>query len=80
MIVDGKATMSANIEISKMLYKLRDLVPGIPANCTKLEIMQHVIDYISFLETVLEENGGQPSAELAMLKSTFQQHQPEMVN
>lgn len=59
MIVDGKATMATNAEIQKMLYKLKDLIPGIPTDrkLSKLEIMQCVIDYIADLEQVLETEG-----------------------
>lgn len=59
MIVDVKASLSTNNEIGKMLHKLKDLVPGIPADrkVSKLEIMQHVIDYIGDLEAVLESEG-----------------------
>ncbi|KAH9406928.1 DNA-binding protein inhibitor ID-2 [Tyrophagus putrescentiae] len=57
MIVDMNASLSTNNEIGKMLHKLKDLVPGIPADrkMSKLEIMQHVIDYIGDLEAVLEK-------------------------
>ncbi|OTF75302.1 hypothetical protein BLA29_007284 [Euroglyphus maynei] len=46
-------------EISRMLNKLRALVPGISPEqkMSKLEIMQHVIDYINDLETVLDQQG-----------------------
>ena len=46
-------------EISRMLNKLRTLIPGIPPEqkMSKLEIMQHVIDYINDLENVLDQQG-----------------------
>lgn len=84
--MDDKATFSSNVEIQKMLTKLRGLIPGIPPNrkMTKLEIMQHVIDYISDLETVLQENGANPE-ELARIQtaaaaSFHQQQQTGLVN
>ncbi|XP_043648603.1 protein extra-macrochaetae [Drosophila teissieri] len=45
-----------NAEMKMYLSKLKDLVPFMPKNrkLTKLEIIQHVIDYICDLQTELE--------------------------
>lgn len=59
MIIETtNSTTKPTSEISRMLKKLRTLVPGIPPEqeMTQLEIMQHVIDYITELETVLEDD------------------------
>ena len=84
MIMDNKTTVSANMEIQKMLHKLRDLIPGIPPNrkMTKLEIMQHVIDYITELEEVLAEQDPQAVSTLAATfgEAYSQAYSTEMVN
>ncbi|OTF78175.1 hypothetical protein BLA29_006627 [Euroglyphus maynei] len=45
-------------EMQSLLDKLKQLVPGIPKHrrCSKLEIIQHVIDYIFDLQTALEQH------------------------
>ena len=45
-------------EMQSLLAKLKQLVPGIPKHrhCSKLEIIQHVIDYIFDLQTALEQH------------------------
>lgn len=50
-----------NAEIQMYLTKLQDLVPFMPKNrkMSKLEVIQHVIDYICELQTALESH---PSA------------------
>lgn len=50
-----------NAEIQMYLSKLKDLVPFMPKNrkLSKLEVIQHVIDYICDLQNALETN---PSA------------------
>ena len=85
MIIDGSSTMTTNTEMQMLLAKLRSLIPGIPTNqkMTKLEIMQHVIDYIADLEHVLEQD-----TKATLLQSFMQAdsttndyyHQAEMVN
>lgn len=47
-----------NAEIQMYLSKLKDLVPFMPKNrkISKLEVIQHVIDYICDLQTTLEHH------------------------
>lgn len=85
MIVDGTATMATNTEMQKLLTKLRGLIPGIPPNqkMTKLEIMQHVIDYIADLEHVLEQDSNASLLQSLIANTDSGQdyfHQAEMVN
>ncbi|KAJ2944246.1 hypothetical protein O0L34_g18228 [Tuta absoluta] len=49
-----------NAEIQMYLSKLQDLVPFMPKNrkISKLEVIQHVIDYICDLQTALENHPG----------------------
>lgn len=46
------------VEIQMYLSKLKELVPHMPKNrkVSKLEVIQHVIDYICDLQTALEQN------------------------
>lgn len=47
-----------NAEIQMYISKLKDLVPFMPKNrkLSKLEVIQHVIDYICDLQSALESN------------------------
>lgn len=60
-----------NAEIQMYLSKLQDLVPFMPKNrkISKLEVIQHVIDYICDLQTALENHPavGQFDAETALV-------------
>ncbi|XP_049874783.1 protein extra-macrochaetae [Pectinophora gossypiella] len=49
-----------NAEIQMYLSKLQDLVPFMPKNrkISKLEVIQHVIDYICDLQSALENHPG----------------------
>lgn len=81
----NSTTPSNQMEISRMLNKLRTLVPGIPPEqkMSKLEIMQHVIDYINELETVLEDDNGSSTPTTngtTTLHHHTQSHQTELVN
>lgn len=51
-----RARGGENAEIQMYLSKLQDLVPFMPKNrkISKLEVIQHVIDYICELQTALE--------------------------
>lgn len=59
-----------NAEIQMYLSKLQDLVPFMPKNrkISKLEVIQHVIDYICDLQTALESHPavGQFDAQSAL--------------
>ncbi|VVC96180.1 unnamed protein product [Leptidea sinapis] len=59
-----------NAEIQMYLSKLQDLVPFMPKNrrISKLEVIQHVIDYICDLQSALENHPavGQFEAEAAL--------------
>lgn len=59
-----------NAEIQMYLSKLQDLVPFMPKNrkISKLEVIQHVIDYICDLQSALENHPavGQFDAEGAL--------------
>ncbi|XP_072947133.1 protein extra-macrochaetae [Epargyreus clarus] len=59
-----------NAEIQMYLSKLQDLVPFMPKNrrISKLEVIQHVIDYICDLQSALENHPavGQFEAEGAL--------------
>ncbi|XP_014362190.1 protein extra-macrochaetae [Papilio machaon] len=59
-----------NAEIQMYLSKLQDLVPFMPKNrrISKLEVIQHVIDYICDLQSALENHPavGQFDAEAAL--------------
>lgn len=62
---------SAEVEAEMRLYldKLREIVPHIPKNrkVTRLELIQHVIDYICDLQHALEDHPGlkdEPTARL----------------
>jgi len=56
-----KATSSSSsveqVEIQQYLSKLKELVPHMPRHrkVSKLEVIQHVIDYICDLQTALEQ-------------------------
>lgn len=81
----NSTTPSNQMEISRMLNKLRTLVPGIPPEqkMSTLEIMQHVIDYINELETVLEDDNdsSKPTTNgTTPLHHHTQSHQTELVN
>lgn len=53
-----RARSGENAEIQMYLTKLQDLVPFMPKNrkISKLEVIQHVIDYICELQTALESH------------------------
>ncbi|XP_050294444.1 protein extra-macrochaetae [Anthonomus grandis grandis] len=55
-IAKSKAKDIENEEIQMYLSKLKDLVPFMPRNrkLSKLEVIQHVIDYICDLQCALE--------------------------
>ena len=78
MIADNQAAVATNVEIQKVLSKLRELVPGIPTDrkMSKLEIMQHVIDYISDLEQILDSE----TATGTTTKQVKAPHPFQMVN
>ncbi|XP_046647154.1 DNA-binding protein inhibitor ID-2-like [Daphnia pulicaria] len=52
------ATSKEQVEIQMYLSKLKELVPHMPKNrkVSKLEVIQHVIDYICDLQSELEQN------------------------
>ena len=54
--VTSSVTSHENVEIQLYLSKLKELVPHMPRNrkVSKLEVIQHVIDYISDLQMALE--------------------------
>lgn len=57
-------------EMAACIDKLKDLVPTIPQDkkISKIQLLQHVIDYILDLETTLEFN---PSMRNALFSSTL---------
>lgn len=71
------ASVNQTNEISRMLNKLRTLVPGISPEqkMSKLEIMQHVIDYINDLETVLDQQSNGPDGQEDANKAKGTLHQ-----
>lgn len=79
-------TTQTSMEISRMLQKLRTLVPGIPPEqkMSKLEIMQHVIDYINELATELDQQQIEPDSPTSATSTTTtadeSNHRTEMVN
>jgi len=72
-----------NAEMKMYLSKLKDLVPFMPKNrkLSKLEIIQHVIDYICDLQTELEThpeiNNFDAASALNAVVATQQQHQQQ---
>ena len=74
MIADNQATVATNVEIQKMLGKLRDLLPGVPTDrkMSKLEIMQNVIDYISDLEQILDQDSAPNTNKTVKAPHPFQ--------
>lgn len=54
----GPSSAKEQVEIQMYLSKLKELVPHMPKNrkVSKLEVIQHVIDYICDLQTALEQN------------------------
>ena len=54
----SSTTAKEQVEIQMYLSKLKELVPHMPKNrkVSKLEVIQHVIDYICDLQTALEQN------------------------
>ncbi len=58
VIRNGSTTTKEQVEIQMYLSKLKELVPHMPKNrkVSKLEVIQHVIDYICDLQTALEQN------------------------
>ncbi|XP_071538965.1 uncharacterized protein [Panulirus ornatus] len=77
---------SAEVEAEMRLYldKLREIVPHIPKNrkVTRLELIQHVIDYICDLQHALEDHPGlreEPTARFLTPPTSphhLQQHTP----
>ena len=55
--VTTSSTSSEQVEIQMYLSKLKELVPHMPRHrkVSKLEVIQHVIDYICDLQTALEQ-------------------------
>ncbi|KAG0728980.1 Protein extra-macrochaetae [Chionoecetes opilio] len=73
---------SAEVEAEMRLYldKLREIVPHIPKNrkVTRLELIQHVIDYICDLQHALEDHPGlkdEPTARLLTPPTSPLHHQ-----
>ena len=67
VVADGKVRKLGEdqLEIQQYLSKLKQLVPNMPKNrkVSKVEVIEHVIDYICDLQTALVENHlGQTSA------------------
>lgn len=62
------------VEIQMYLSKLKELVPHMPRHrkVSKLEVIQHVIDYICDLQTALEQNNRRPRRPSSCLESTPQ--------
>ncbi|MPC82204.1 Protein extra-macrochaetae [Portunus trituberculatus] len=58
LAVKGSMSSENSVEMRRYLNKLKDLVPHCPKNrkVTKLELIQHVIDYISDLEDTLQSD------------------------
>ena len=54
----GVMAAKEQVEIQMYLSKLKELVPHMPKNrkVSKLEVIQHVIDYICDLQSELEQN------------------------
>ncbi|XP_057380262.1 DNA-binding protein inhibitor ID-2-like [Daphnia carinata] len=54
----GVMATKEQVEIQMYLSKLKELVPHMPKNrkVSKLEVIQHVIDYICDLQSELEQN------------------------
>lgn len=55
---NGSAISKEQVEIQMYLSKLKELVPHMPKHrkVSKLEVIQHVIDYICDLQSELEQN------------------------
>lgn len=70
-----------NAEIQMYLSKLQDLVPFMPKNrrISKLEVIQHVIDYICDLQSALENHPavGQFEAEAALAPACASPPKPQ---
>uniref|UniRef100_A0A0P4WJA1 BHLH domain-containing protein n=1 Tax=Scylla olivacea TaxID=85551 RepID=A0A0P4WJA1_SCYOL len=58
LAVKGSMASENSVEMRRYLNKLKDLVPHCPKNrkVTKLELIQHVIDYISDLQDTLQSD------------------------
>ena len=58
LAVKGSVRPENSMEMHRYLDKLKDLVPHCPKNrkVTKLELIQHVIDYISDLQDTLQSD------------------------
>lgn len=58
LAVKGSMASDNSVEMRRYLNKLKDLVPHCPKNrkVTKLELIQHVIDYISDLQDTLQSD------------------------
>ncbi|GAB6026954.1 hypothetical protein CHUAL_013631 [Chamberlinius hualienensis] len=64
----NSSTPSTNEEMQIYFSKLKQLVPFMPKKrkLSKLEIIQHVIDYICELQTALENGSGSPNGHASL--------------
>lgn len=57
-VIRASELSKEQVQIQMYLSKLKELVPHMPKNrrVSKLEVIQHVIDYICDLQSTLEQN------------------------
>lgn len=64
---------NSDVEMQACFSKLKDLVPTVPQDkkVSKVQLLQHVIDYIMDLEVTLDDDSDSPTLTPVVLTSRF---------